>query len=145
MAEHNDLGRWGEEMAARHLEGEGWYIRHRDWRYGHRDIDIVAIDGDMTTLLIVEVKTRAPSTPCAPDKAVTLEKKNNIIGAAAAYVRMFNLHHLCVRYDTISIVGTPDAEYTIEHKENAFDVVANYNFNDSQRRKARYRKRPGCW
>lgn len=145
MADHNELGRWGEEMAAQYLEKNGWYIRHRNWYCDHREIDIVAIDGDMTTLLIVEVKTRTDSLACRPDEAVTPRKKDYIISAAAAYVRMFGLQYLDIRYDTVSVVGTPAGGYTIEHKKNAFDVVAGYNFNESQRKKARYRKRPGCW
>ena len=59
MAEHNDLGKWGEEQAALYLKRKGWYIRHRDWHDVHRDLDIVAIDQDSSILLLVEVKTRS--------------------------------------------------------------------------------------
>ena len=56
MAEHNDRGRWGEQKAAEYLERKGFRILWRDWRDGHRDLDIVAIDADQ--LVVVEVKTR---------------------------------------------------------------------------------------
>jgi putative endonuclease len=145
MANHNDLGRWGEEMAAEYLFDKGWYVRHRDWHSGHRDIDIVAIDGDMTTLLVVEVKTRTTAVMGDPDKAIDSEKRNNIISAVADYVRLFQLDYLDIRYDTISVVGTPDSGFTIEHKENAFDVVARFQFYEEKRKSEYYKKHPGCW
>lgn len=145
MAQHNDLGRWGEQVAAEYLEEKGWYIRHRDWHDGHRDLDIVAIDEDMSVLVIAEVKTRATDDFGSPDTAIDLEKKKNLFLATQKYVRDYRLQHLPVRYDTISITGTPDAIKSIEHKENAFDVVSNYYFYDRKRRTAHYKKKPGCW
>ena len=84
MAEHYDLGKWGEEQAALYLKKKGWYIRHRDWHNRHRDIDIVAIDQDSSILLVVEVKTRSSEVWGNPDEAIDEEKKNNIIRATAA-------------------------------------------------------------
>ena len=34
MAEHNELGVWGEDEAALYLEGEGYVIIDRDWKIG---------------------------------------------------------------------------------------------------------------
>ena len=58
MAAHNELGRWGEELAARHLERQGFKILFRDWRCGHRDLDLIAQKEDEDLLVVVEVKTR---------------------------------------------------------------------------------------
>ena len=58
MAQHNELGKWGENMAAQYLIDKGYAIRHRDWKSGRRDIDIVAVTPDGSTLAFVEVKTR---------------------------------------------------------------------------------------
>ena len=44
MAAHNDLGKWGEEMAARYLMDNGYAILERDWRYQRRDLDIIDAD-----------------------------------------------------------------------------------------------------
>ena len=41
MAQHNELGKWGEDIAARFLEEKGWYIRHRNWRHKKAELDIV--------------------------------------------------------------------------------------------------------
>ena len=42
MAKHNDLGKAGENAAAAYLEKEDYLIRHRNWRIGHFELDIVA-------------------------------------------------------------------------------------------------------
>ena len=56
MAYHNDLGKWGEEVAVNYLQQQGYTILYRNWMYQHRDLDIVAMDAG--ALVIVEVKTR---------------------------------------------------------------------------------------
>ena len=38
MAAHNELGKEGERLAANHLQSEGYVIRHRNWRCGHKEI-----------------------------------------------------------------------------------------------------------
>ena len=58
MAAHNDLGKWGEEIAVNFLHKKGYTIRECDWRIGHRDIDIIALTPDMRTVVFVEVKTQ---------------------------------------------------------------------------------------
>ncbi len=143
MAEHNDLGKWGEEQAALYLKRKGWYIRHRDWHDVHRDLDIVAIDQDSSILLIVEVKTRSSEQWGDPDEAIDFEKQNNIIRAAAAYIRCYQLDYCQIRYDTISVIGTPDTEAQIIHKENAFDITSHFQYQEQ--RKWQRRKRPGTW
>ena len=145
MAAHNELGKWGEQIAADFLESKGWYIRHRDWTYKHKDLDIVCIDGDMTTLLFVEVKTRSSDMWGAPDEAITLEKSKNIIDASAAYIKLFRLEHLEIRYDTISIIGTPDTSHTIEHKENVISLLDKFQYYERKRKSSRYKKNNGTW
>ena len=72
MAEHNDTGRWGERKAAEYLERKGYRILWKDWRDGHRDIDIVAVDADQ--LVVVEVKTRRSGSFMPPELAVDARK-----------------------------------------------------------------------
>lgn len=37
MAEHNELGKWGEDEATLYLENEGYVVIDRDWKAGKRD------------------------------------------------------------------------------------------------------------
>ena len=145
MAQHNELGKWGECKAAEYLREKGLYIRHIDWHDKHRDLDIVAIDADMTTLYVIEVKTRSSETWGEPDEAIDLEKKNNIVKATTKYVSLYRLSHLQVRDDTISVIGTPETSCKIIYKENAFDVVDSYLYYDQRRKGAGYRRKPGTW
>lgn len=131
MAEHNDIGRWGEDIAARYMMDKGWYIRHRDWTWEHKDIDLVCIDEDDTTLVFVEVKTRTTLLRGNPINAVGPEKRHNIIDAAAAYRRLYKKSNRNVRFDVISVIGSPDTGWHIEHTENAFTALDVFEDNVS--------------
>lgn len=74
MAEHNDLGKWGEAEASRYLESKGYAILDRDWRFGKRDLDIVALSEDACTMVVVEVKTRASDDMRAPERLLIYVK-----------------------------------------------------------------------
>jgi Holliday junction resolvase len=50
-----ELGEWGEEIAARHLQARGWRILARRLRTACAEVDLVALD--RRTLVCVEVKT----------------------------------------------------------------------------------------
>lgn len=103
-------------MAVELLINKGYKILDRNWRSGHKEIDIVARDGD--TLIAVEVKTRKSNIFGEPDIAVGEMKQRMLIWAADAYVRYHQLD-VDVRFDIISIVFT-DKEPHIEHIEDAF-------------------------
>lgn len=141
MAFHNELGAWGEQKAAEYLESKGWYIRHRDWRLQHYDIDIVAIDAEMSIIIFVEVKTRSTDSFGSPQEAVTLKKQTNIINAASAYLKAYHLERYDIRFDTISIVSGSNGEYTIDHNEGAFDIMSKYYYYENQRKVASYNAR----
>lgn len=117
MAEHNELGKWGEDMAEIYLRNKGYDIVERDWRDGHRDIDIIAVEG--STIAFVEVKTRSDNAYIDPVQAVTPAKMRMLSIAANKYIRTHYLH-LSVRFDVIGVTGTPDGEATINHIEDAF-------------------------
>lgn len=118
MATHNDYGRWGEQKAAEYLERNGYHILHRNWRTGHRDIDITALTEDGQTLVIVEVKTRHATEMQRPESAVDWRKMRNLVFAADSYVRRFPVP-ADVRFDIITVVGDGDAAQ-IDHIQQAF-------------------------
>ena len=120
MAQHNQLGKWGEEYAANYLLGKGYDILERDWRIGHRDIDIIARSPEGDTVVFVEVKTRTNDVVTDPRDAVDLRKIRSIGWAANAYVKQRNVIDL-LRFDIISIVGSNDANADIMHVEYAFN------------------------
>ena len=117
MAEHNDFGRWGEQKAADHLTAEGYRVMERDWRHGHRDIDIIAADGG--ELVFVEVKTRRGNTPVSPELAVDRRKMKSMATAANAYVKTRRIG-LPLRFDIIAVTGDGGESCTINHIKDAF-------------------------
>lgn len=111
-----EIGRNGEDLAVAYLEHKGYRILERNWRSGHKEIDIIAMDGD--TLVVVEVKCRKSLNFGDPDIAVGVMKQRMLIYAAEAYLNYNNLD-VEVRFDIISMVVTPQGEH-IEHIEDAF-------------------------
>ena len=122
MAQHNDLGKWGEEQAATFLERKGYTICDRDWRAGHRDLDIIALNEDQTILVIVEVKTRTSAELNEPEEAVNRKKIRNIGNAANLYLKQFNVEY-DVRFDIVSVTGTSDSNAKTEHIIDAFNPL----------------------
>ena len=116
MAQHNEFGQISEDRAAAYLMARGYTIRDRNWRLGHKEIDIVAQkDG---TLVIVEVKARRNEHYGTAIEAVTDDKIHKTVQAANAYVRYHRIN-LTVRFDIIAITGEPGSQ-SIEHIEDAF-------------------------
>ena len=115
----HDFGKLGEEIAVNYLKEKGYQILERNWHSGHKEIDIIAMDGN--ELVIVEVKCRKTNAFGDPDIAVGSDKQRLLIHAADAYVRYKNLN-ADVRFDVVSIVIT-DTDQQLEHIEDAFYPV----------------------
>lgn len=116
MAEHNILGKRGEDIAAEYLEAKGYAVLDRNWRSGHKELDLVARQGD--TLVVVEVKTRRSAEYGDAQDAVDDRKIRRIVSAADAYVRLKRID-LDVRFDIVTITGE-NGTNSIEHIEEAF-------------------------
>ena len=122
MAKHNELGKAGEEAAVKYLESRGYVIRHRNWRYLHFELDIVAyMDG---AIRVVEVKTRSNDDFKEPIEAVNHQKRMRIMKATNAYIKYFNLNEP-VFFDIVSLVGS-DGVFKIELIEDAFNLRHYY-------------------
>ncbi len=119
MAAHNELGKWGEDLAIQLLESKGYGILHHDWKCGRRDLDIIAVTPEMDSLVIVEVKTRRNNLFTEPEEAVTVPKMRSIATAANAYVKSFHIN-IPVRFDIIAVTGTNEDNAEVNHIEDAF-------------------------
>lgn len=115
MAAHNEFGRAGEDVAVDFLTEHGYDVLDRNWRSGHKELDIVAEkDG---VLVVVEVKTRKTAMYGRPEESVSPLKIRKIVLAADAYVR-YNRLDMPVRFDIISIVAGKDG--AVKHIVDAF-------------------------
>jgi putative endonuclease len=116
MAEHNELGKSGEDYAYEYLERKGFNILQKNWFHNKDEIDIIAIHENV--LVIVEVKTRSTLYFGEPQIFVNKKKQAFLIRAANAYI-MKNDIQLETRFDIISVVLSNN-RVSIKHIEDAF-------------------------
>lgn len=84
MDSRQQTGKFGEDMAADYLEGKGFTILARNWRSGHYEIDIVAVDDD--GIHFVEVRTRI-NPEILPQETVNSAKQRKVVEAAKRFLR----------------------------------------------------------
>jgi len=116
MAEHNELGNWGEDIAFDFLVEKGYEIKERNWRFKKAEVDIIAKMEN--TLVAVEVKTRSTDYFGNPQDFIKQKKIKLLVKAVDEYVNRNDLD-VEVRFDVIAIVKTGN-EIKIEHLEDAF-------------------------
>ena len=79
-----DLGRKGEEVALEYLLQRGMKLLERNWRSGHRELDLIMEEGGF--IRIVEVRTREYPSIIDPFESITLPKRRRIIAAARDFL-----------------------------------------------------------
>ena len=117
MAKHSKIGVKGEEIAAGFLLNKGYIIVHRNWRSGKKELDIIAVKGDL--LVVAEIKTRTSFDFGYPEEAVNRKKQKFIKTAAEAFIQA-NPRYLNIRFDIISILIEGEQVKEIMHFEEAF-------------------------
>lgn len=118
---HNiELGRMGEDAAARFLCRRGYDIVERNWRCPAGEADIIARDGD--AVVFVEVKTRSNIEKGFPSEAVDEEKRGRYERIAALFLRDFDVVDVPVRFDIMSVLALDSERALIRHHINAFSA-----------------------
>jgi len=116
MAQHNELGKKGEQLAVNFLVKNGYEIIERNYRFDKAEVDIIARKEE--TLAIIEVKTRSSIDFGDPQDFVKPRQIQRLVKAVDEYVTVNGLK-VEVRFDIIAIVKNANY-YDIEHLENAF-------------------------
>jgi len=122
MIPPDELGLKGEEIATAYLIKEGYKILARNWFYDHKEIDIIARQGD--EIVIVEVKTREGNYFEEPWEAVSIRKIRNLVDVADAWLNLYKID-LETRFDVISIIFSDDVNYELTHFPGAFTPPVN--------------------
>jgi putative endonuclease len=116
------LGDRGENLAARHLRNLGYRIITRNYRCPLGEIDIVARDG--TTLVFVEVKTRAyDDQGISPEDQVNNVKQHQITKAAKYYLGRYGTVQPAARFDVVAVVWPDNRDPLIRHTPHAFEAT----------------------
>lgn len=113
MSATRALGRWGENMAARHLESLGWVVLDRNWRHRDGELDIVARDAE--TVVFVEVKTRRGTGAGHPLEAITYRKRVTLHRLALLWLRAHEIYAGDFRLDAIGVLAPRGQRPRLEH------------------------------
>ena len=116
MAEHNELGKLGEELAENYLTKNGYTILDTNWVFQKAEIDIIAQKANI--LAIVEVKTRSSIDFGLPQDFVKPKKIQLLVKAVNEYVVSRDLD-VTVRFDIIAI-NKEGKDFNVDHIEDAF-------------------------
>jgi putative endonuclease len=115
MAAKDELGRAGEQRAARHLRAQGYIILDRNWRCPQGEIDIVARSDDV--LCVVEVKTRRSDRYGHPFEAIDERKRRRLwclaFAWAAAHPEAARRRE--IRLEAIGLIGADADTAQLEH------------------------------
>lgn len=114
MASHNELGKKGEKWAKNYLLEKGYEILHANWRWNHKEIDLIAKDGDY--LVFCEVKTRQTDYFQTPGDTISWQKQQFLIEAADFYINENDVN-LDARFDLLVIYTHKDPPEIIHIKE----------------------------
>ncbi len=118
MTAAHELGRRGEDLVAAALEKRGWQVLHRNYRFGHREIDLIARHG--RTVAFVEVKTRAGPGFGDPLEAVHALKRREIERVARAWIARHGRVGDCYRFDAAAVYWARGAPPRLRYVKDAW-------------------------
>lgn len=111
----NALGVDGENFAVQYLQRRGMTILNRNWRYGHKEVDIIAQDGKY--VVFVEVKTRNMAT--SANDVITQSKMRFLVEAAEAYMVKYGREEE-IRFDVMVLTVCCGGGYFVDYIPEAF-------------------------
>lgn len=114
MRAKDALGRYGEDVAARHLAASGLVLLARNWRCPEGEIDIVARDGDV--LVVCEVKTRRDISHGTPVEAVTPKKAERLRVLAVRWMAAHAARPRAVRFDVVAVLAAGRGPAVVDHR-----------------------------
>jgi putative endonuclease len=118
MAAKDELGRRGEDLAAKYLLDGGMRVIERNWRCARGEIDIVLLDGD--ELVFAEVKTRSSVSFGHPLEAITVPKLRKPRQLAGMWCEQHPTRYSRVRIDAVAVVAPAFGAVVIEHLKRVF-------------------------
>ena len=115
-----ELAKKGEQLATDFLVEKGFEVIERNYRYGHGEIDIIALDPKDGFTVFVEVKTRQNLYFGEPEYAITKKKQQQVKKVAELYLYDKEIEKIDCRFDVIAILLEDVDNPVINYYENAF-------------------------
>jgi putative endonuclease len=116
MAEHNEIGKLGEDIAVNYLVHQGYEILERNWKFEKAEVDILAQKDNF--LVAVEVKTRNTDAFGLPQEFLKAAQIKRLVKAVDEYMQQHKITNE-VRFDVIAII-LHKKDHTLEHIIDAF-------------------------
>jgi len=113
------MGRWGQDYCERFLKKGGYSIIARNFSCKTGEIDLV-VTSPSSSVVFVEVKTRADENFAPAESAITSEKKRRLIRTARYFVQQYRLDDVPLRFDVVIVLLGQKGRPQIRHYENAF-------------------------
>lgn len=112
------VGLRGERLAAKWLERHGYEILERNRTVADDEADLVALDPDGKTIVIVEVKSRIGGI--APEQAVTPTKQFRLSRLASRLQRLPRYKDRPLRFDAVAVTWPESGKPVVRHIPGAF-------------------------
>ena len=120
MKLNKKLGFFGESIAKRFLQNNGYDILETNYYSAFGEIDIIAIKNERISF--IEVKTRSKNIDSAIS-SVSFSKQNKLHKTAQIYLsKNPNYSELFTSFDVIAIVTNNKVNHTIKHLIDAFRI-----------------------
>ena len=113
MAQKDELGRRGEQIAADWLIERGYTLLDRNWRCPSGELDLILRDGP--TMVFAEVKTRSSFEFGHPFEAITARKAARLRRLAAAWCRERGPGVGELRIDAVAVTDAWSERPLVEH------------------------------
>ncbi len=118
VGNNQDLGRTGEDIAAKYLTKHGYKIIARNFRCRSGEIDIIARDGEY--IVFVEVKARTSDRYGAATEAVNIHKQQRLKRLATYYLHMTGQLNVNCRFDVVILMPDHNKDWAVSIIKNAF-------------------------
>lgn len=118
MTRRQDIGKAGEDQAVEFLEGKGYTILDRNYRFMRGEIDIIALDDPF--IVFVEVKKRSSDLFGRPEEHIRPEQKKKLHEVAGFWLHERRMEGIPARFDIVAVLERPGSEPELTHYKFAF-------------------------
>ena len=115
MAEHNIIGKYGEEIARDYLKRKGYKIIAQNYKTKRGEVDIIATHKKV--LVFIEVRTKQHEWFGTPEDSIGTQKIRKLTWNARAYVARMR-HEGFYRLDAVCVIIRNDGFQLVRHYEN---------------------------
>lgn len=113
-----ELGEWGEELVARHLEAQGMRILARNWRSRFGELDLIISDPNRQAIVAVEVKTRRRGGQVSAIEALSRAKLARLRRLLTLWIGESGCHGPLLAIDLCAVTLDGHGDWQIHHVED---------------------------